>query len=162
MEISRTGLEIEDQDHPAGYIGVTITKHNNGYIDLTQHALNDSNINHIHLNDVYTKPLPAKVTMQLHTYKDSKEFSECNFDFNYRSIAGKLNYVGQTTRIDILFATHQVAKYSSNMQQEHGEAILNLVCYLKRTHHLGSKYCPDPSQGVECYCAANFSGNWNR
>ena len=74
MEISRTGLEIEDQGHPADYIGVTITKHNTGYIELTQHALVDSIINDDYLNDAYTKPVPFRVNMQLHAYKDSKKF----------------------------------------------------------------------------------------
>ena len=93
---------------------VTITKHNNGYIKLTQCALIDSIINDIHLNNAYTKPIPAKAIMQLHAYKNSKKFSDCDFDFNYRSVTGKLNYIGQTTRSDILFDTHQIAKYSSD------------------------------------------------
>ena len=90
-EISRAGLEIEDQGHPADFVGITITKHNNGYIELTQRALIDAITNDIHLNDAYTKPVPAKVTMQLHAYKESKKFSDCDFDFNYRSVTGKLN-----------------------------------------------------------------------
>ena len=94
----------------------TVTKHNNEYIELTQHALIDSIINDVHLKDAYTKPVPAKVTVQLHAYnyKDSKKFSDCDFDFNYRSFTGKLNYIGQTTPSDILFATHQIFKYSSD------------------------------------------------
>ena len=28
--------------------------------------------------------------------------------------------------------------------------------------HLGLKYHPDSSKGFECYCDADFSGNWNR
>ena len=34
-EISKAGLEIEDQGHPADYVSITITKHTNGYIELT-------------------------------------------------------------------------------------------------------------------------------
>jgi len=29
-EIRKAGLDIEDQGHPVDYVGVTITKHNNG------------------------------------------------------------------------------------------------------------------------------------
>ncbi len=83
-------------------------------------------------------------------------------NFNYRSAVGKLNYLAQTMRPDIMYATHQIAKYSSNPRQSHGEAILYLVCYLKKTRDLGLKFKPDPKKGFECYCDANFSGNWNK
>ncbi len=161
-EITKAGLEIEDQGHPADYVGVTITKHDNGCVEFTQRALIDTIINYIHLEDAYTKPVPAKATHQLHAFKDSTPFDECNFNFNYRSVVGKLNYLGQTTRSDIVFATHQIAKYSSDPRKEHGEAILYLVQYLKKTRHLGLKFNPDPSKGFECYCDADFAGNWNR
>jgi hypothetical protein len=70
--------------------------------------------------------------------------------------------LAQTTRPDILFATHQIAKYSSDPRREHGEAIIYLVRYLKKTRHIGLKFKPDPSRGFECYCDADFSGNWNK
>jgi hypothetical protein len=161
-EIKKTGLDIEDQGHPADYVGVTITKHSNGYFEFTQRALIDSIINDVNIGDAYTKPVPAKTSMQLHAYKDSPKFSDCDFNFNYRSVTGKLNYLGQTTREDILFATHQIAKYSSDPRKEHGEAIIYLIRYLKKTRHLGLRFRPDPSKGFECYCDADFSGNWNR
>ncbi|KAL7486159.1 LOW QUALITY PROTEIN: hypothetical protein ACHAW6_011753 [Cyclotella cf. meneghiniana] len=74
-KISKTCLEIVDHCHPADYYGVVITKHNTGYIKLTQRALID-----VHLNDAHTKPIPVKINMQLHAYRDSKKFSECNFE----------------------------------------------------------------------------------
>jgi hypothetical protein len=58
--------------------------------------------------------------------------------------------------------THQIAKYSSDPRQSHGEAILYLVRYLKKTRDLGLKFKPDPKKGFECYCDADFSGNWNK
>jgi hypothetical protein len=102
------------------------------------------------------KPITAKVSLQLHAFKHKPPF---NLNFNYRSVAGKLNYLTQTTRPDIMYATHQISKYSSNPRQSHGEAILYLVCYLKKTQDLGLKFKPDPKKGFECFCNANFSGN---
>jgi hypothetical protein len=85
-----------------------------------------------------------------------------NLNFNYRSAVGKLNYLAQTTRLDIMYAMHQIAKYSSDPRQSHGEAILYLVCYMKKMRDLGLKFKPDPKKGFKCYCDADFSGNWNR
>jgi hypothetical protein len=75
---------------------------------------------------------------------------------------GKLNYLTQTTHPDIMYAVHQIAKYSSDPRQSHGEAILYLVCYLKKTCELGICFKPDPKKGFECYCDADFSGLWNK
>jgi hypothetical protein len=99
------------------------------------------------------------VSLQLHAFQDEPLF---NLDFNYRSAVGKLNYLAHTTRPDIMYATHQITKYFLDPRQSHGEAILYLVCYLKKTHDLGLKFKSDPKKGFECYCDANFSGNWNK
>jgi hypothetical protein len=82
------------------------------------------------------------VSLQLRAFKDKPAF---DLNFNYRSTVGKLNYLAQTTRPDIMYATHQIAKYLSDPRQSHGEAILYLVlCYLKKTRDLGLKFKPDP------------------
>jgi hypothetical protein len=61
---------------------------------------------------------------------------------------------------NIVYTTHQLAKYSSNPREPHGEAVLHLISYLKKTQDLGT--CFKPDQGFECYFDADFSGNWNK
>jgi hypothetical protein len=158
-ELQDLNLKIEDQGHPADYVGVNISKLRDGSYEFTQRALIDSIIKDVGANDSKSKTVPAKVALQLHAFKDYPPFDE---SFDYRSAVGKLNYLGQTTRPDIMYATHQVAKYSSDPRQTHGEAILHIVRYLKRTRDLGLKFKPNPDKGFECYCDADFSGNWNK
>jgi len=109
--------------------------------------------------DAKVKPVPAKVSLKLHAFKEEPPF---DLDFSYRSAVAKLDYLAQNARPDIMYATHQIAKYSSDPRQSHGEAILYLVRYLKKTRDLGLKFKPDPKKGFECYCDAKFSGNWNK
>ncbi len=127
--------------------------------EFTQRTLIDSIITDVGLKDAKVKPVPAKVSLQLHAFKDKPPF---DLDFNYRSAAGKLNYLAQTTRPDIMYTAHQIAKYLSDPRQSHGKAILYLVCYVKKTRDLGLKFKPDPKKGFECYCDANFSENWKK
>jgi hypothetical protein len=136
-DITESGLEIEDQGHPSDYVGVLIKKHRNGYYEFTQRALIDAIIDDVNIGGAYTKPVPAKSSTLLHAHKDSPPFEECGFQFGYRSATGKLNYLAQTTRPDIMFAVHQIAKFSSDLRKEHGEAIVYLVRYLKKTRDLG-------------------------
>jgi hypothetical protein len=155
-EIQNLGLNIEDQGHPADYVGVNIKKLKDGSYEFTQRALIDSIINDVGLKDAKVKPVPAKVSLPLHGLKDEPAF---DLNFNYRSVFGKLNYLAQATRPDIMYAMDQIAKYSSDPRQSHGEAILYLVCYLKKTHDLGLKFKPDPKKVFKCFCDVDFSGN---
>jgi hypothetical protein len=153
-------LLIEDQGHPTDYVGVNIKKLKDGIIKLSQRALINSIIADVSLGDSKVKAVPAKVRKNLHAHLDRPPFS---LNFGYRSVIGKLNYLAQTTRPDIVYATHQLAKCLSNPAREpHGEAILYLVRYLKKTHDLVTRFKLDCNKGFECYCDADFSGNWNK
>ena len=107
-EIQHLGLNIEDQGHPADFIGINIKKLQDGAHEFTQCALIISVIDDIGLKDAKAKPVPAKVSLQLHAFKDGPPF---DLNFNYRSAIGKLNYSAQTTRPEIMYTTHQIAKY---------------------------------------------------
>jgi hypothetical protein len=158
-EIQALGLNIEDQGHPADYVGVSIKHLKNGSYEFTQPALIDSIIDDVGLTDSKTKPVPAKGSLQLHAFKDEPPF---NLDFNYRSAVGKLNYLAQTTHPDIMYVTHQITKYASDPRKTHGEAILYLVRYLMKSRDLSIHFKPDSSKGFECYCNADFLGLWNK
>jgi hypothetical protein len=155
-EIQDLGLDIEDQGHPADYVGVNIKKLKDGSFESTQQALIYSIIDDVGLIDAKVKPVPVKVSLQLHTFKDEPLF---DLDFNYRSAVGKLNRLAKTTRPDIMYATQQIAKYLPDSRQSHGEAILYLVSYVKKTRNLGLKFKPDSKKGFECYSDADFSRN---
>ena len=66
-EIQGLGLNIEDQGHPADYVGVSIKKLNDGSYEFTQRALIDSIIKDVGLMDSKTKPVLAKVSLRLRT-----------------------------------------------------------------------------------------------
>ena len=83
-------LNIEDQGHPADYVGVNIKKTKDGSNEFTQHALIDSIIEDVGLKVAKVKPVPAKVSLRLHAFKDEPPF---DLNFNYRSAVGKLNYL---------------------------------------------------------------------
>ena len=157
-QLKDVGLNVEDQGHPADYVGVNIKRSHDGTYKFTQRALIDAIIDDVNIGNSYTKPVPAKVSLQLHAFHDSPKFER---NFNYHSAVGKLNYLSQTTRPDTLYVVHQAAKYSSP-KLKHGEAIIYIVKYLKATRHFGLCFKPDASKGFQCYCNADFAGNWNK
>ncbi len=66
--------------------------------------------------------------------------------FDYCSIVGKLLYMAQITKLDIMFSTQLIAKYLTDPCKEHGETVLHLVKYLKLTKTFGLKFKPDPDK----------------
>jgi hypothetical protein len=89
-KIQNLGLNIEDQGCPTDYVGVNIKKQKDGSCEFTQGALIDSIIYDVGLKDVKVKPVPAKVSRQIHLFKEEPDF---DLNFNYRSAVGKLNYL---------------------------------------------------------------------
>eukprot|EP00804_Cyclotella_cryptica_P005911 CCRYP_000173-RA/>CCRYP_000173-RA protein AED:0.28 eAED:0.30 QI:0/0/0/1/0/0/2/0/175 len=96
------------------YVGFHITKASDGTYECTQGALKNTVIDHIKIDDSYTKPILAKVTLQLHAFYDSPKFQR---NLNYCSVVGHLNYLDQTTQPDVIYTAHKVAKYSTNPRQ---------------------------------------------
>jgi hypothetical protein len=80
QQLRNAHLDIEDQGHPADYVGVNIKQSRDGTIDLTQRALIDTIIEECNVSGVYTKPVPAKSSMILHAFEDAPAF---DLDFNY-------------------------------------------------------------------------------
>ena len=97
------------------------------------------------LENSTTKPVPAKVAILLHAFRDAPAF---DLNFNYRSVVGKLNYLAQTSRPDIMYAVHQIAKFSADPREPHGDAILYLTRYLKKTRDIGVRFTPNPEKRI--------------
>jgi hypothetical protein len=79
-QLQGLGLKIEDQGHPADYIGVNIKHFKGGGIEFTQQALIDSIIGDVGLKGTITKPVPAKANKMLLAHKDQPIFA-LNFDY---------------------------------------------------------------------------------
>jgi hypothetical protein len=78
-EIQDSGLNIEDQGHPADYVGVNIKKLRDGSYEFTQRALIDAIIDDVGLKDAKVKPVPlprclngfTHLRMNLHSTSNS-------------------------------------------------------------------------------------------
>ncbi len=67
----------------------------------------------------------------LHAHIASKPHYKCDqFDFNYLSDIGKPNYLVQTSRPNIIFADHHLARYSADPCKDHWVALMYFGMYL--------------------------------
>jgi Reverse transcriptase (RNA-dependent DNA polymerase) len=160
QDLTRAGLNITVEGDIQDFLGVNITKLEDGRVELTQPHLIDQIISDLRMKDdsVKSKPIPAPSSKILGRHPDSQPF-DCSF--NYRSIIGKLNYLEKATRADIAYIVHQCARFATAPKKEHGEAVRWLVRYLKGTRDKGFILHPEREKGLELYVDADFSGNWN-
>ena len=106
-----------------------------GDIKLSQPLLIDQIIDEMHISKrIAGKQTPAAATKILRRDETAPSFDQ---RFNYWRAVGKLNFLEKSTRPDISYVTHQVARFSEDPKASHGEAIEHIVNYLCDTRNDG-------------------------
>jgi len=160
-DIQKAGLNITVEGDLQDFLGVNITKNDDGTITLTQPHLIDQILEDLGLTDdrTTTKSTPAKSSAILRKHSKSKDFDG---HFNYRSVIGKLNYLERGSRPDIAYIVHQCARFTACPKYEHGAALKWLGRYLKGTRDKGMILRPQRDKDMEVYVDADFVGNWSK
>jgi histone deacetylase 1/2 len=153
-------FDMEDQGSITDYLGVNVEHLPNGDIKLSQPHLIDQIIDEVHISKrIAGKQTPAAATKILRRDETAPSFDQ---RFNYRRAVGKLNFLEKSTRPDISYATHQVARFSEDPKASHGEAIEHIVKYLRDTRNDGIILRPVQDKSFEIFADADFVGNWHR
>ena len=64
------------------------------------------------------------------------------YNIHYRSFIGSFIYL-LSTRVELSFSVHKLAKFSANPGKEHFEGLINLSRYIRDNKTLGLKYYED-------------------
>ncbi|KAL2240102.1 UNVERIFIED_CONTAM: Retrovirus-related Pol polyprotein from transposon RE1 [Sesamum indicum] len=94
-------------------------------------------------------PLPAGLQLKAAAGK------QLNNPESYRRLLGRLLYLG-FTRPDICYATQQLSQFMQFPCQEHLDAALHLVKYLKGTMNRGLHFNSNNNFSLEAYCDADW------
>ena len=145
------------------FLGVNISRVNDEF-HLTQPKLIQSILEELNLvaqkddAPVKTKDIPMLSSKFIGRHLESPDFDG---HFHYRRLIGKLNFLADSTRGDIAYATHHLARFVNNPKKEHGEAIKHLGRYLAGTKDKGYVIKADPNKGIEIYADASFCQDWD-
>mmetsp|Transcript_28700 Transcript_28700/g.41073 ORF Transcript_28700/g.41073 Transcript_28700/m.41073 type:complete len:760 (+) Transcript_28700:1583-3862(+) len=153
-------FNIQDEGNLCDYLGIHITRCEDGTMQLTQPHLIDSILADLGLDKqgATGRVTPALTSRILHHDIDGEPFDE---RFHYRSIIGKLNFLEKSTRPEIAYAVHQCARFCSNPKQSHAEAVKRIGRYLLETRDKGLILHPNETT-FECWVDASHAGEWNR
>ena len=147
---------LEDEGDINAYLGINVTRPTKDTIQLNQPALTRRIVDSLKLTDQRQHQTPADRILT-----SDKNGIERKSDFHYRSLIGQLNYLTASTRPDILYATHQCARFCNDPKNSHEIAAKRIACYLRGTIERGIILKPDRSRGFECYVDADFAGSWS-
>jgi Reverse transcriptase (RNA-dependent DNA polymerase) len=156
-------FEIEDEGAIDDYLGVKISKNEDGTIQLAQPHLIDSILEDLQLLNhgktaSKSADTPAKFDNCLHKDLDGKPF---DYPWDYRSVIGKLNFLEKSTRGDLAYSVHQCARFMSSPMKSHGEAVKRIGRYLLDSRDKGFILRLDLTKSFECWVDADYCGNWN-
>ena len=151
-DIRASDLKITVEGDLQDFLGVHISRHEGGSIQLSQQQLAKQICQALGIKE-NTKPkaIPAASFKILQNHATSEPFE---FNFNYRSIIGKMNYYKKCTRPDISYSTHQCDRYVQAPMREHGEAVHWLERYIFGTKDEGIINIPYERRGLEVYGTA--------
>ena len=121
MRNSSKKFRVENLGNIKDFLGIYVSKHKDGTIELTQPQLIESIFSDLSFQaNTKMKEIPALSMAILQNDMKGEDF---NKDFHYQSVIGILNYLEKSTRLDISYAVHQCMRFSENPKQSHGEAV---------------------------------------
>ena len=161
MEISDLGMDLEQEDDAAGFLGVTLERDpETGLLEMKQTGLIKRIIDAVGLDDKcvkgkYTPSESKPLVKDVHGHAASGAFS-------YSSVIGMLLYLSGHTRPDITFAVNCCARYMFCPKHLHELVLKRLGRYLKQASdqgmvmNLSSNVCK-----IDTYPNAGFPGIHN-
>ena len=152
-------FDMTDEGDLNDFIGVNITRHEDGKIELSQphlieQILRDLNFQH----DTKKVNTPGKPD---HVLRKNEGAPPHKADWHYRSIIGKLNFVEKSSRPDIANPVHQCARFSADPREPHTDAVRRICRYLAGTKNRGIIMDPN-DQEFEVFVDADFCGLWDK
>jgi hypothetical protein len=155
-KLRKEGLLLEQEDDAAGFLGVKMTKTDEGFIEMKQTGLIDRVIEALGLDSKHStcKWTPAEGTPL--TKDEDGEPAEGSFSF--ASVVGMLLYLAGHSRPDIAYAVNCCARYMFNPKLSHEKAVKRIGRYLKATREKGMILKPSGTLKIDSYPDADFAG----
>jgi hypothetical protein len=155
-KLRKEGLLLEQEDDAAGFLGVKMTKTEDGYIEMRQTGLIDRIVEALGLDSKMATPkyTPAEAT-PLTRDEDGEPPQGA---FSYASVVGMLLYLSGHSRPDIAYAVNCCARYMFNPRLSHEKALKRIGRYLKATRDKGLVFKPSGMLTVAAFPDADFAG----
>ena len=150
------GLLLEQEDDAAGFLGVEMTRTEEGFIEMKQVGLIDRILDALGLD--------SKLATNKYTPAEAKPLTRDvdgegpQGSFSYASVVGMLLYLAGHSRPDIAYAVNCCARYMFNPRLSHEQALKRIGRYLKATRDRGLILRPSSNLKIDAFPDADFAG----
>jgi hypothetical protein len=146
---------ISDEGECSWYLGMHIEQ-KPGEIHLHQKQYIDQIVNKYGFKDAAPAKTPLDIKVKLANQGD--HVANTKFRKEYQSKVGSLNFSSNQTRPDIAFATGYVARYASNPNRIHMDAVNRIFAYLKSDTRKGIVYSDKHGLQLKGFVDSDFAG----
>lgn len=156
IKLRDQGVELEEEGDAAGFLGVELSRTDDGRIHMVQTGLIRKIIETIglSLSESTPKGTPAE-RKPLVKDLDGEPPQE---SFNYASVVGMLLYLSGHTRPDLAYSVSQVARFMFNNRRSHELALKRIGRYLIGTADKGMFLTPKDTLDIDAFPDADFAG----
>jgi hypothetical protein len=119
--LRKEGLLLEQEDDAAGFLGVRMTKTDEGYLEMKQTGLIDRILEALGLDNKMATPKWTPAESQPLTKDSDGEGPQGSF--TYASVVGMMLYLAGHSRPDIAYAVNCCARYMFNPRLSHERAL---------------------------------------
>ena len=156
IKLHDQGVELEEEGDAAEFLGVELSRTDDGRIHMVQTGLIIKIIGTIglSLSESTPKGTPAE-RKPLVKDLDGEPPQE---SFNYVSVVGMLLYLSGYTRPDLAYSVSQVARFMFNNRRSHELALKRIGRYLIGTADKGMFLTPKDTLDIDAFPDADFAG----
>ena len=149
-------FEIKDVGELSYFLGVKVEQRKNS-VWIGQPAYMQNLLERFGMQESNPVATPVNVSTKLTKATDENPIDQQK----YQSAIGSLMYLSVSTRPDISYAVNNLARFSSNPQEEHWTALKRLLRYLRGTQKHGILYTKHGSNTCVGYTDADWAGDVN-
>jgi hypothetical protein len=153
-QISRT-FPMTDEGECSWYLGMHVEQ-KPGEIRIHQKKYIDQIVAKYGFSQ--TVPVQTPLDKDIKLSKQDDHTVHPKFRMEYQSKVGSLNFASNQTRPDIAFATGYVARYASNPNQTHMDAVDRIFAYLKNDPGRGIVYSGKHGLQLQGFVDSDFAG----
>jgi hypothetical protein len=146
-------FRMTDENECSWYLGMhVVQKPGEVYIHQKQY------IDQILAKHDFENITPASTPARGKLTKQDDRVADPTFRQEYQSKVGSLNFAANQTRPDISFATGYVARYASNPDQSHMDAVNRIFAYLNSDRGKGIRYSGKYGFDLKGFVDSDFAG----
>jgi hypothetical protein len=156
IKLREQGLLLEEEDDAAGFLGVEMSRTEEGFMEMKQTGLIDRILEALGLDSklATNKWTPAEAKPLIR----DEEGKGPQGSYSYASVVGMLLYLSGHSRPDIAYAVNCCARYMFNPRLSHEKALKRIGRYLKATRDKGLILKPSSSLKIDAFPDADFAG----